>query len=112
MPQVSVIIPTYNRSSLLVKAIESVLNQSYSNFELIIIDDGSHMSHHNIFSFEFLMPFLKSNGIYVIEDLHCSNFPTYTRPGEKTPVQYLNELNRTDIDTIEILPQICFIRSK
>ncbi len=41
MVEVSVIIPTYNRASFLKEAIESVLNQEYSNYELIIIDDGS-----------------------------------------------------------------------
>lgn len=38
---VSVIIPTYNRSSFLTKAITSVLNQSYTHLELIVVDDGS-----------------------------------------------------------------------
>lgn len=37
----SIIIPTYNRSSFLPKAIESVILQTYSNWELIIVDDGS-----------------------------------------------------------------------
>lgn len=40
-PLVSVIIPTYNRAAWLVAAVESVLAQSYSNFELLVIDDGS-----------------------------------------------------------------------
>jgi len=40
-PQVSVILPTYNRSYLLSKAIESVLSQTYKNWELIVWDDGS-----------------------------------------------------------------------
>ena len=37
----SIIIPTYNRASFITKTIHSVLNQSYPNFELIIVDDGS-----------------------------------------------------------------------
>lgn len=38
---VSILIPTYNRSNMLKKAIYSVLNQTYKFFELIIIDDNS-----------------------------------------------------------------------
>jgi glycosyltransferase involved in cell wall biosynthesis len=40
-PRVSVIIPTYNRFSLLTEAIESVLCQSYRDFEVVVCDDGS-----------------------------------------------------------------------
>jgi glycosyltransferase involved in cell wall biosynthesis len=40
-PLVSVILPTYNRASTLERAIQSVLNQTFTDFELIIIDDGS-----------------------------------------------------------------------
>ena len=38
---VSVIIPTYNRAALVERAAKSVLSQSYSDLELIIVDDGS-----------------------------------------------------------------------
>ena len=41
MFNISVIIPTYNRKSFLINAIDSVFNQTYKNLELIIIDDGS-----------------------------------------------------------------------
>ncbi len=39
--KVTVIIPTYNRAHYLGEAIESVLNQTFDDFELIVIDDGS-----------------------------------------------------------------------
>ena len=41
MNLVTVIVPTYNRKSSLKECIYSVLNQSYDNFELLIMDDGS-----------------------------------------------------------------------
>ena len=37
----SIVIPTYNRATFLPKAIESVLSQTYTDWELIIVDDGS-----------------------------------------------------------------------
>lgn len=40
-PLISIVTPTYNRSKFLPEAIDSVLGQTYDNFELLIIDDGS-----------------------------------------------------------------------
>jgi glycosyltransferase involved in cell wall biosynthesis len=40
-PYVSILLPTYNRSALLRKALESVFAQTFSDWELIILDDGS-----------------------------------------------------------------------
>lgn len=41
MPFFSIIIPTYNRSSFLKRTVQTICKQRYSNFELIIVDDGS-----------------------------------------------------------------------
>lgn len=41
MPKVSVILATYNRSALIGKAIESVLNQTYKDLELVVVNDAS-----------------------------------------------------------------------
>ena len=38
---VSIIIPAYNKAALTVKTVESALNQSYHNIEVIVVDDGS-----------------------------------------------------------------------
>lgn len=41
LPKISIVLPVYNREKLLPFAIESCLNQSFKDFELIIIDDYS-----------------------------------------------------------------------
>jgi glycosyltransferase involved in cell wall biosynthesis len=52
-PFFSVILPTFNRAHLISGAIESVLGQTFSNWELIIIDDGSGDN-----TFEIIRPFV------------------------------------------------------
>ena len=52
MKQVSVIIPTFNRAEKLLRAVSSVFDQTYSDFELIVVDDGSRDN-----TYEVLAPF-------------------------------------------------------
>ena len=40
-PKVSVVIPTYNRAATVCKGIESVLAQTFTDLEVIVVDDGS-----------------------------------------------------------------------
>lgn len=59
-PLVSIITPSYNSKKFITHTIESVLNQSYSNFELIIVDDCSTDG-----SFEFLENYLIDSRISI-----------------------------------------------
>lgn len=40
-PQISIIVATYNRADTIVRTLKSILAQTYQNFEVIIVDDGS-----------------------------------------------------------------------
>lgn len=64
-PLISIIIPTYNRAYLISETLESVLKQTYKNWECIIVDDGSN-----------------DNTIQVVNDFlkKDSRFKFYNRP--------------------------------
>ena len=47
-PTVSIVIPTYNRGHLIGEAIKSILNQTYQDFEIIVVDDGSIDNTENV----------------------------------------------------------------
>ena len=49
----------------------------------VIIDDGSHIGEHVCTTFETLFPRMATGGVYVIEDLHTSYWPSYG--GEPRP---------------------------
>lgn len=49
-PQVSVLLPVYNGGRFLREAIDSILGQSYADFELIVVNDGSTDDTHDIVS--------------------------------------------------------------
>lgn len=50
MPKVSVIIPNYNHARFLIKRIQSVLDQTYQDFEIIYLDDSSTDSSKEVFA--------------------------------------------------------------
>ena len=41
MPEISVVVPVYKVESYIHRCVDSILNQTFSDFELILVDDGS-----------------------------------------------------------------------
>lgn len=61
-PQISIIIPTYNHGQFIGKAITSVLHQTYQEFEIIIVDDGSYDDTKNVVNtFGNLVTYIRQN---------------------------------------------------
>lgn len=64
---VSVIIPTYGRPTLLKRAIESVLNQTYKNIQVIVVDDNDPGTEGRIETESLLAEFVASNKILYLK---------------------------------------------
>src|SRR5680860_661515 len=59
---VSIIVPTFNRGDLIGETIQSIIDQTYDHWELIIVDDGSADN-----TMEVLQPFLKDERIKLVD---------------------------------------------
>jgi len=90
---VSVIIPVYNRAEMVVDAINSVLNQTYENYEIIIADDGSTDN-----TFVRILEFSDNKSIQILKLKHCG-FPgqVRNRAVDKANGKWLAFLDSDDI---------------
>ena len=62
-PKVSVIVPTYNRADRLERALNSIVSQTYQDFELIVVDDGSTDK-----TYQLMKSFPKAQYFYIIKN--------------------------------------------
>ena len=81
-PKVSVLMSVYNDEFYLAESIESILNQTYKNFEFIIIDDGSHVLTHIMKNLMTFLSRVESNCYYVIEDFNAPKDEPHLNDGK------------------------------
>jgi len=81
------------------KAALQALADEIGKFD-VVLDDGGHWMHQQIASFQALFPYVKSGGLYIVEDLHTSYWwfygghgsPENPRKGPGTAVEFLKDL--------------------
>ena len=92
LSKISVILATYNGEKYLYKAIDSILNQTYSDFELIIVDDGSSDSTQRI------IDDIKDNRIVYLRNKQNRGLPYSLNRGMKyARGEYIARMDDDDI---------------
>jgi hypothetical protein len=76
--------------------LENLVKKTYNQYD-IIIDDGGHMMHQQQITLGVMFKYLKSGGVFVIEDLHTSGNPYYTRQGDTDTLLMLHNYNNTNL---------------
>lgn len=101
-PKASIILTTYNRSAFLKEAIESVLNQTFKNFELIIVDDNSTDDTPNV-----VLSYKDERIIYIRRNINSGYQCVPKNDGIKVAkgkyIAYLDDDNKYTEDHIEVL---------
>jgi hypothetical protein len=64
----------------------------------IVIDDGSHVSPHQIATFNSVWPHLCDGGVYLVEDCHCAYWPEYGG-GYRSPTSFI-EFAKQKVDEL------------
>jgi len=98
-PEISVLLPVYNAEQYIKETVESILNQTFSNFEFIIIDDGS-----NDRSLEILQIYAKQDKrIRLISRANKGLVDTINEGLELSLAPYIARIDHDDIATPERL---------
>lgn len=108
LPQVSVVLPVYNGEHYLAEAIESILAQTFTDFEFIIVDDGSTDGTAGI-----LERYAGRDGrIHVLRNsVNCGFAPTLNRGIECARGEFIARQDADDVSVPgRLAPQVDFLR--
>lgn len=89
--KISIIITLYNRADKIVKALKSVLSQTYLNYEIVIIDDGSVDDPEKV-----LMPFLEKYNIKYLKQENSGAAGAKNRGAKEATADYILFLDSDD----------------
>ena len=95
-PQISVLLPAFNAGKYIESSIQSILNQTYSNFELIILNDGSSDSTE-----EIIKSFKDSRIIYVKNEQNIGLVNTLNKGLKLANGKYIARMDADDISYID-----------
>ena len=107
-PYISIVMPVYNNEKYFPNAVQSIMNQTFSDWELIIVDDGSTDRTPEIAD-RFAN---KDNRVKVIHQINQWIYNSFNNGIEKANGKYVFVVNSDDTLNIEALEEIHKISSK
>ncbi|TDX42928.1 glycosyl transferase family 2 [Halanaerobium congolense] len=97
-PLVSVVIPTYKRPDMLGRAIDSVLNQTYDNIEIVVVDDNDEDSEYRKETEEFMDKYADNDNLVYLKHTENKGGSAARNTGIKTSEgEYIAFLDDDDI---------------
>lgn len=99
--KITVITPTYNRADFLPQTIESILNQTYTNFEYYILDDGSTDNTK-----EVVEPYLKDKRVKYLYHENAGEPTTVNWGWSLAKGEYFTQINSDDIVDKDLFKEI------
>lgn len=95
---VSVIIPTYKRPENLIRAIDSVIKQTYKPIEIIVVDDNGLGTEWQIYTYNILKKYIEENRIiYITHDKNKNGAAARNTGLKYSTGEYINFLDDDDI---------------
>jgi len=91
-PEISVVMPAYNAGKFIDSAIKSILNQTFSEFEFIIINDGSSDETGNMIN-----SFVDDRIVVINNDRNLGNYPSRNKGHEIARGKYICVMDADDI---------------
>ena len=97
-PLVSVIIPTYSRPTTLCRALESVINQTYPNVEILVVDDNGKGTQYQLETEKVLQKYIQHNEIkYLVHPTNLNGSAARNTGFKNSKGEFVNFVDDDDV---------------